>query len=536
METQKFVLGIDLGTSNSVAYFSTGKTSGKVVVNNNHIIPSCIYIKENGDIVCGSQARIVADKPDQMVITNFKRIIGKKYDEIEDSHLKLHCGVSIIKDRDGKPVFHCEKGNIKRDITPIEAASFIIEDIVKGAKEMAKQMLGKVMVTVPANFESIQRAAVREAVYNVVRKEGLEKSDIEVMNEPTAAGVCYGMDNVSGRIRNVLVYDFGAGTFDATLMRVSRGNIDVILADGDSELGGADCDRLIAMDFIEKHNRLNNDDLLQDCDDDDKPGVLRSIESVARETKEKLSGDNEDDDVDINYITGLQGTDDDDDDDDDDRSFHYTREEMNKTIKPIIERTLVVLDRLLTNAKMTVDDIDTVIPVGGSSHLTLVDDKLKEKFGNKIRKDINPNICVAKGACEYLWNKYTRSSYSFSIQEKCCFSLGVTLKNDLVAWMIPVGSVLPISYTKKDLTTTEDNQSEISCRVIQGKSYEQRTVPKNEMEDVILNHITFSGFRIAPKGEPTFHMTYRYETSGIIHITVVEIETGKTLYDDAIGF
>lgn len=353
------------------------------------------------------------------------------------------------------------------------------------------------------------------------------------MNEPTAAGVCYGMDNASGRIRNVLVYDFGAGTFDATLMRVSRGNIEVIWADGDSELGGADCDRIIAKDFIETYNRLYNDDLLQDCDEEDKPSVLRSVESVARGGKEELSRtDNVR--VNISYLTGLQGTD--DDDDDDDRSFFYTREDMNKKIKPIIERTLVVLDRLLKNAKMNVDDIDTVLPVGGSSHLTLVDKMLEEKFGNKIRKDINPSICVAKGACEYLWNKYTHSSDSFSIQEKCCFSLGVTLKDDLVAWMIPVGSVLPISYTKKDLTTTEDNQYEISCRVIQGKSYEQHTVPKDEKEDVILNHITFSGFRIAPKGEPTFHMTYRYETSGIIHITVVEIETGKTLYDDDIGF
>lgn len=522
-----FVLGIDLGTSNSVAYINRGKNLEVVKVDRGYVLPSCIYVKTNGNLVCGMEAKYAMGRPNVMVITNFKRIIGRTYDEIEAKDLKAHCGVSIIKDHDGKPVFHCEKGNVKRDITPIEAASIIIEKIVKEAKGMAEQRLGKVMVAVPAHFGNNQRVAIREAVYNVVSKEGLAKEDIEIMNEPTAAGVCYGMDNESGRTRNVLVYDFGAGTFDATLMRIFQGNIDVIKSDGDSELGGADCDKLIAEHFIEKHERLYGDEGLPDIDD---PGIIRSIESIACEKKEKLATEESVDDVKITALNTFIT----DSDDDDKCGFSYSREEMNMKIKPIITRTLNVLDRLLKDANMTVDDIDAVIPVGGSSNLQLVTKMLTEKFGNKIRKGVDPDKCVAKGACQYIWNKY--SSNTYSIQEKSSFSLGTTLRNDLVAWIIPVGSQLPCAYTKSNLTTTEDNQTEVRCRLVQGNSKKACTEDINGTESSILTHFSFSGFRIAPKGDPTFVMTYRYETSGIVHVTVVEKETGKTLLDKDVEF
>lgn len=541
MLRQQFVLGIDLGTTNSIGYFHDGKELRVVENNANRIVPSYIWVKNDGSIVCGDSAKSGSRNPRNAVITNSKRLIGKMYNRKEVEHVKKHCGVDVIE-KGGKPVFHCVVEKNKRvtevDITPIEAASYIIEEIVKRAKALSEKSLGKIIVTIPANFENNQRVATREAVYNVVRKEGLKESDIEIMNEPTAAGVCYGMDDCSNTNRTVLVYDFGGGTFDSSILKISHGAIQVLDHDGDPELGGADCDIGIANDLRRKYREIFGVDCMEGIPERHESTSMRSLLDFASEKKCELATA-ESVEVNLDEIFHLNGgNDSDDSDDEDERVFTYTIYEMNKVIRPIIEKTEVVLEHLLKSNGMTVGDIDSVVLVGGSSKLKLVSDMLKDMFGNKIKKDIDSDLCVAQGACKYLYNKYSTvpDVPVIQIEDKTRFSLGTEIVGNRVVWIIPSGSKIPCSFTQR-LTTIEDWQSRVTSKVIQGKckdkGYEESI---DEDEHVLLNPYSYTGFRSELKGVPHFDTTFSYERSGIVHINVVEVETGKTLLDDDFRF
>ena len=529
MKNDEYALAIDLGTTNSVGYLYDGREYRLVDVDSGRILPSCVQYKNDGNIVCGQAAFSARGRPGNIVIMNSKRLIGKEFNRKEVQTVMKNCGVDIV-DRFGKPVFHVyKKGKFDKYVTPVEVASIIVKKIVDRANEMTRKKLGKILVTIPANFDSNQRTATRQAVENVVREYGIRKDKIKVINEPTAAAICYGLDNDLNRHCRILVYDFGGGTFDCSILEINHGSINVIAHDGNPELGGSDCDKAIAEDLRRLYKETFGEDCFKDIPEDRMTASYRSLLTYASDIKVQLSSAYS---VDVN-ISGLFNLRDDDDDDDDD--FEYTREQMNRVIQPLINKTEEVIDRILDENGFSLHDIDTAILVGGSSNLICARDMLNRKFGNKrVGKDIDPDTCVAHGGCKYLIRE-DGPTPGITIEECIPFSLGTELVNNHVQWIIPKNTKLPTTL-ETTVTTTQDNHKYVSSCVIQGRSETTCAEPIREPEHVYLPKYAYTGFKIAPKGVPQLRTIYHYETSGIVHVTIIEKDTDKNLFDEDIEF
>ena len=526
MKNDEYALAIDLGTTNSVGYLYDGREYKLVDVDSGRILPSCVHYREDGNIVCGKVASYAAKNPRNLVIMNSKRLIGKEFDRDEVQTVMKNCGVNIVN-RFGKPVFHVYKKDIlNKYVTPIEVASIIIKKIVDRANEMTQKKLGKILVTIPANFDGNQRTATRQAVENVVKDYGIRKDKIEVLNEPTAAAICYGLDSDLNKQCRILVYDFGGGTFDCSLLEIKRGSITVIAHDGNPELGGSDCDKAIADDLRRLYKETFGEDCFKDIPEDRMTASYRSLLTYASDIKVQLSSAYS---VDVS-ISGLFNLHDDDDDD-----FEYTREQMNRVIQPLINKTEEVIDRILDENGFSINDIDTAILVGGSSNLICARDMLNRKFGNKrVGKDIDPDTCVAHGGCKYLIRE-DGPTPGITIEERIPFSLGTELVDNRVQWIIPKNTKLPATL-EQTVTTIYDNQQSVSTCVIQGRSETTCVEPIREPEHVYLPKYAYTGFKIAPKGVPQLRTIYHYETSGIVHVTIIEKDTDKNLFDEDIEF
>ena len=533
MKNDEYALAIDLGTTNSVGYLYDGREYRLVDVDSGRILPSCVHYKDDGSIVCGQAAASARGRPRNLVIMNSKRLIGKEFDRKEVQTVMKNCGVNIVN-RFGKPVFHVYKKDIlNKYVTPIEVASIIIKKIVDRANEMTQKKLGKILVTIPANFDSNQRTATRQAVENVVKDYGIRKDKIEVLNEPTAAAICYGLDSDLNKQCRILVYDFGGGTFDCSILEIKHGSIYVVAHDGNPELGGSDCDKAIAEDLRRLYKETFGEDCFKDIPEDRMTASYRSLLYYASDIKRNLSSSSAVD-VDISELFNLH----DDDDDDDDHSkygFEYTREQMNRVIQPLINKTEEVIDRILDENGFSINDIDTAILVGGSSNLICARDMLNRKFGDmRVRRDINPDTCVAHGGCKYLIRE-DGPTPGITIEECIPFSLGTELVNNHVQWIIPKNTKLPATLEQTVTTVCDYMQSASSC-VIQGRSETTCVEPIHEPEHVYLPKYIYKGFKIAPKGVPQLRTIYHYETSGIVHVTVIEKETNKYLFDEDIEF
>ena len=527
MQKNEYALAIDLGTTNSVGYLYDGREYRLVDVDNDNLVPSCVQYKNDGNVVCGQAAFSARGRPGNIVIMNSKRLIGKEFNRKEVQTVMKNCGVDIV-DRFGKPAFHVyKKGKFDKYVTPVEVASIIVKKIVDRANEITRKKLGKILVTIPANFDSNQRTATRQAVENVVREYGIRKDKIKVINEPTAAAICYGLDSDLNRHCRILVYDFGGGTFDCSILEINHGSINVIAHDGNPELGGSDCDKAIADDLRKLYKETTGEDCFADIPEERMTASYRVLLSYACDIKEILSSVYVVD-VNISGLFNLRGDDDDDDDD-----FEYTRDQMNLALQPILDQTEAVIDRILDDNGFSINDIDTVILVGDSSKLVCARDMLNRKFGNKrVSKDIDPDTCVAHGGCKYLVKD---GPTPVTIEERIPFSLGIEIADNRVQWIIPKNTKLPTTL-ETTVTTTQDNHKYVSSCVIQGRSETTNIESIHEPEHVYLPEYSYSGFRIAPKGVPHLRTIFRYEQSGIVHITVIEEETDKTLFDEDIEF
>lgn len=524
-------VSVDLGTTNTVTSVDDGKEITELNIEGSYLLPSCVWFRDDKEVICGKRAQrqITSIQKNRVskVVTNSKRLIGKYYNEKDVKIVKKFCGVPIVE-KDKKPVFYIDE--TYGYYTPIQIAEIIIKKVITEVKaKYPDRKIGKFLVTVPANFSSNQRTATESAAKKVLKEEGFAEIEINTINEPTAAAILYGVENPSEKERLLLVYDFGGGTFDTSLLKITKDKFDVVAHYGDPELGGCDCDSAIADAFL-NHKNIKDDHLMETIPDEHKEAKLRAIQVRACECKEALSHPNRKKrDVmirDLFFVTNNNP----EEEEEEDVDFDYTREEMNDVIRKLIEKTMNVVDSLLKDNNKTVQDIDNVILVGGSSNLCLVSEMLKEKFGEKILKNVNPETCVSKGGCYYLRN--------YCITERIAFSLGCSIKGNRVSWIIPKHSVIPCEFTET-FQTSFDNQESVTSHVMQG-DYEDKE-GFNQIEPITNKHIqlpsyTFTGFPKKPEGEVQFLETYSYIKKGVVHIKVVLKGTDKVLFDDDIVF
>jgi molecular chaperone DnaK len=497
------VIGIDLGTTFSVvAVYVLGKSEVIVIPNplNQRTTPSVVYIGKTGQIGVGDAARqkIVRD-PDGVVI-EAKRLMGER--EPGGGKQMIHAGA--------------------RDFEPEFISACILRELKGYAEKYIGEPLHDAVITVPAYFKEPQKNATREAARLARLNPRL------IVNEPTAAAVAYGLDDDEDS--TFIVYDFGGGTFDVSIVRVKNGReFDILGTGGDSHLGGGDIDQLI-IDWALANLRR---DLGQDFSDDAK--LLGRLRIEAERVKINLCNQDAEQEFFLENPTK----------DVDQVSYFLSPGEFKKMLRSILDRTAreveVAMESAAKRHELSFDDVDAFVLVGGSSKIPYVRQMLAEKFKKPIKSDLNPDEIVAIGAARLAVDYPPSLAAELSedapltldeqapapqgltdqqIKDVVSHTLGIGLKNDVYDPLIEKDKYIPHKVTRKGYTTAEDNQTSIYIPVYQGDN------PKASL-NYHLGEAVIDGLSPAPVGTHRFEVTFALDADGIFFGEVFHQQTGE---------
>ena len=506
--SESIYIGIDVGTNNTCGY-SYNKSNGKlevITINGERICPSYVLFKENKDLVFGSQAKklFLMDKYD--TIGKFKYFIGRAIPIDEVYRLQNFCGTEVRINDSGNCYFHLSKLNM--DVTPGDIYEMYINLYISTVKRKCHGVIEGVRISVPASFDGNQRAVIKEAAV----KCGIAEEKVSLINEPSAAAYMYWHESGLQEGR-VLVYDFGGGTFDVSLVSIHNGGLEVIDWKGKSQLGGTDIDSRI-MDLVINDMEVQNIPLFtRDTPDRIRKRVLAKLMTICENSK-ILVQTTQTFDIDPTGIAFIQ----------DKQSYTYTltQASLNNIIQPYITETIDLVKSILDDNHLSSDDIDYVVLVGGSSLFSLVQSELAKIFGNeKIRNTISSKEVVAQGACMTL-------ASNFDLREKTTYSLGLETKKH-ICWLIAENTPLPAQKVVNKATTM-DYQTLLFTNLVQGHSKEADVIQKKRdyirLEPIICDIVTMK-----KKGEVTFDITYTIEEDGCVKVRIVEHDTQIVLYD-----
>ena len=501
----KAVIGVDLGTTNSCAWVSVGGRQRCVVApDGSHLFPSCVHYRRDHSIIVGSAAKRLIGNRNQSIVINTKRIIGRPFNSDEVQSVKDNCG-SMVEEKNGKPVFYIKSQD--RYVTPVEVSTEILKAIIEEAKKQTDCEIGRICVTIPANFDENQRSATLQAVLEC----GFSEDQVRLLNEPTAAAICYGQTNdVDGKI--LLVFDFGGGTFDVSIVKGmgegDHAHYEVCMYKGNNHLGGADIDAILLDWMVDRYREVTGNELIPALmDEGAKASFRRKLLALVERAKIDLSTF-ESSSIEIaSILPSTRG-------DIDDQEIVLTRTKMNDLIRDKVSETLPTIKEALDAARLTKHDIDAVILVGGSSRLAIVNEIVENFFGRvKISDSITKDECVATGACLALVKNYDPD-------EIIAYSLGQYVNGNEIQCVIPVNSKLPARESETTYTSC-DNMTEAQTAVYQGKQMNKgdTTLATNGSK---LAPFSFTGFQRRPAGQVEFKTIFEYDKQGLLYVTVLE--------------
>lgn len=497
------VIGIDLGTTFSVvAVYVLGKSEVIVIPNpnNQRTTPSIVYIGKTGQISVGDAARQKIARDPEGVVIEAKRLMGER--EPGGGKQMLRAG--------------------GREFEPEFISACILRELKGYAEKYIGEPIHDAVITVPAYFKEPQKNATREAARLARLNPRL------IVNEPTAAAVAYGLDEDEDS--TFIVYDFGGGTFDVSIVRVKNGReFDILGTGGDSHLGGGDIDRLI-IDWALANMRR---DLGQDFSGDAK--LVGRLRIEAERVKINLCNQNAEQEFYLeNPTKGVEQI-----------QYFLGPREFKKLLEPILERTAreveVAMESAAKRHELSFDDVDAFVLVGGSSKIPYVREMLAEKFKKPIKSDLNPDEIVAIGAARLavdyppslgaelnedaplMLDKEAPAPQGLSdaqIKDVVSHTLGIGLKNDVYDPLIEKDKYIPHKVTRKGYTTAEDNQTSIFIPVYQGDN------PKASL-NYQLGEAVIDGLTPAPVGTHRFEVTFALDADGIFFGEVFHQQTGE---------
>ncbi len=486
------IIGIDLGTTNSCVAVMEG--SEPVVIANSEgkrTTPSVVAFMDNGERKVGDPAKRQAITNPRNTIYSIKRFMGNTYEE--DAKEISRVPFEVVRGDNNTP-----RVKIKdRQYTPQEISAMVLQKMKKTAEDYLGTTVSEAVITVPAYFNDSQRQATKEAG----EIAGLKVR--RIINEPTAAALAYGMDKRDKDMK-IVVFDFGGGTHDVSVLELGEGVFEVKSTDGDTHLGGDDLDQTIIDWLAEEFKKDEGLDLRKDA------MALQRLKDAAEKAKIELSSSSTTE-INLPYIMPVDGM-----------PKHLvrqlTRAKFEQLIDPYIKRTIDPCRTALEKAGMKVGDIDEVILVGGSTRIPAIQEAVKQFFGREPSKGVNPDEVVAVGAA-IQGGVLTGEVKDVLLLDVTPLSLGIETMGNVFTRLIEANTTIP---TKKSETfsTASDSQPSVEIHVLQG----ERPMAKDNRT---IGRFHLDGIPPAPRGIPQIEVTFDIDANGILHVHAKDKATGK---------
>jgi len=485
------IIGIDLGTTNSVVAVMEGKEA-KVIPNpeGNRLTPSVVAFTDKGEVLVGEPARRQAVTNPARTISSIKRFMGRRHNEVSSEEKIVPYEVV------GGPEDYVKVKVDDKEYTPPEISAKTLRKLKESAEAYLGHKVNKAVITVPAYFNDAQRQATKDAG----QIAGLEVA--RIINEPTAASLAYGLDKKSQE--KICVFDLGGGTFDVSVLEVADGVFRVISTNGDTHLGGDDFDDALIRYVADEFKKEQGIDLRKD------QMALQRLQEACEKAKKELSSAQATD-INLPFITAdangpkhLQ--------------MSISRAQFEKLIDSLVERVRGPVARALEDAKLKPSEIDEVVLVGGSTRIPKVQALVKEIFGKDPHKGVNPDEVVAIGAA-IQGGVLSGDVQDILLLDVTPLSLGIETLGGVMTKLVERNTTIP-TERKQVFSTADDNQMAVTVRVFQG---EREMCADNRL----LGQFNLEGIPPAPRGVPQIEVKFDIDANGILSVSAKDLGTGK---------